>query len=209
MCKIPNIKGSLHTAYKVLEKEVLPYLENFQEDITIHDKSMLKGYQGDFISLFRKTGTHLFKCDSLKDAARWTYKNPLESIKLTHEGCLAMIEFNERYLYVESDEKYSYINKAKVTKMMEARYEKAIKLYNDSFVKMNFEGMANIIEFCMVQYGKRWKSNLIKNWDSDCCSPEERRLRNHFGEKFLKTIKFEEKKEEIKESLIEKYMEDM
>lgn len=209
MCKIPNLTGSLHAAYPILKKEVLPYLENFKEDITVHDKNMLKGYQGDFISLFRKTGTHLFKCDSLKDAARWTYKNPLESIKLTHEGCLAMIRFNEKFLYVKSDGTYSYINEVEVIEMMEAKHKKAIKFYNDTFVKMNFEGMANIIEFCMMQYGKRWKSNLIKNWDSDNCSPEERRLRNHFGEKFLKTIKFETKKEEILKFLIDEYTKDM
>ena len=207
MSKIKNIKNLLHPGYKVLETEVLPFLQNFQEDVTTHDKAMLTGYQGDFISLFRETGTHLFKI-GVKDAAKWTYKNPLESLKATHEGCLAMVKFNEKYLYVKSDGEYSYISKAEVIRMMEATYKKAVKFYNDTFVKMHFEGMANIIEFCMVQYGRTWKSKLIESWDSNYCTPEEKRLKNYFGDKFLRTIKLGTKKEEITNALINKYMED-
>ena len=208
MNKLPNIKNSLHVGYGILVSEVLLKLSSFKEDITKHDKRMLTGYQGDFISLFRESGTHLFKCNGVKDAANWAYKNPEESLRLTHEGCIAMVNTNQNYLFVSKDGKFKYISKGEVVCSMESRYERAIKFYKESFLKMNFEGMATIIEFTMSQFGKRWKSNLIGNWDSDYCSPEERRLRNHFGEKFLKTIKFKTEKTEIQKSLINHYMKD-
>lgn len=208
MSKMPNVKNSLHVGYKILVSEVLPKLTNFKEDITKHDKKMLTGYQGDFVSLFRESGTHLFKCDNLENSAKWTYRDTEESLRLTHEGRIAMVNINQNYLFVSCSGEFKYISKEEVISSMEAGYEKAMKFYKKSFSKMNFEGMANIIEFVMVQYGRRWKSNLIENWDSNYCSPEERRLRNHFGEEFLKTIKFQTSKEEIQKSLINYYMKD-
>lgn len=209
MSKIPNVKNSLHVGYGILETEVLPKLKNFKEDITMHDKAALKNYQGDFISLYRETGTHLFKCESLNSAAKWTYKNPEESIRLTHEGCLAMVKTNQNYMFVSKSGQHHHIEKQEVIRLMLERYERAILFYKNNFLKMNFEGMANIIEFCMIQYGRVWKSKLIENWDNSRCSPEERRLRNYFGEEFFKTIKLKTEKEEIRKSLINKYMEDM
>ena len=208
MSKLPNVKNSLHVGYGILEAEVLPKLKNFQEDITKHDKAALSNYQGDFVSLYRETGTHLFKYESVGSAAKWTYKNPEESIRLTHEGCMAMVEANQSYLYVSKNGEFRHIEKSEVVKLMEERHERAIQFYKRVFLKMNFDGMANIIEFCMNQYGRTWKSKLIANWDNDYCSPEERRLRNQFGREFLQTIKFGTAKEDIRKSLIDKYMKD-
>jgi len=194
MCKIPK---NIHPGYGTLIQEVLPKLQNFKEDVTKHDKEALVNYNGDFVSMYRETGTHLFKCDSIEDAARWTYKYPEESLRLTYEGCLAMVKANQNYIFVTKDGKFNTISKEEVINLIEARYEKAIKFYKESFLKMNFEGMANIIEFFMIQYGKRWKSNFIKEWESSYCSQEARRIRNHYGIDFLKTIKFQTEKEEI------------
>ena len=95
MSKIPQI---IHCGYSVLETKVLPVLECFQDDIKIHDKQMLTDYMGDFISLYRESGTHLFKCDDLKSLANWTWKNVPESLKLTLDGNLEMVKVNKNYL---------------------------------------------------------------------------------------------------------------
>ena len=203
MSKIPQI---IHCGYSVLETKVLPILEYFQDDIKIHDKQMLTGYMGDFISLYRKSGTHLFKCDDLKSLANWTYKNIPESLKMTLDGNLAMVRVNQNYLYIKADGSFKAITAEKITAIMQKRYKDAMRFYEESFKKMNFEGMSNIIEFFMLQYGKKWKSKLAEEWESQYVSSEARRIRNHFGMDFLKSVKFETKKEEIRKSLITYYM---
>ena len=196
----------IHPGHKILVKEVLPKLKNFKSDITVHDKRMLTGYQGDFISFFRESGTNLFKINSLKNAANWSDNAPIKSIQLTHELIVEYIRFNKKCLYVKDDKSYSYISKEKALELVRDRRRKAIEFYNNDFIKMEFEGLANVIEHYMFLFGKRWKSKLILNWDNNNASPGERRLRNYFGEKFLKTIKFGSEKGEIKKSLIENYM---
>jgi hypothetical protein len=203
MCKIKNI----NPGYKVLLKEVLPAVNNYKVDITKHDKRLLTGYKGSFISLYREAGTHLFRCDTLKDLANWNYKNIPESIQLSYEGLLTMVKMNQNYIYVK-DDTFKPITATEVEAIMSQKYKAALRFYEDEFKKMNFEGMAATIEFFMVQYGRKWKSNFIKEWEGSYCSPETQKIRNHFGMDFLKTIKFQEKQEEIRESLINYYMKD-
>ncbi|WP_434656673.1 hypothetical protein [Sulfurimonas sp. NW9] len=182
-------------------------VENFKEDITEHDKLLLTGYEGDFISLYRESGTHLFRCDTLKDLANWNYKNIPESIQLSYEGLLAMVKMNQNYIYVK-DDTFKPITAAEVEAIMSQKHKDALYFYENSFKKMNFDGMAATIEFFMVQYGRKWKSNFVKEWEGSYCSPETQRIRNHFGMDFLKTIKFQTKQEEIRKSLINFYMKD-
>jgi hypothetical protein len=47
--------------YSELETIVMPYLLNFKEDLTRHDKKTLSEYSGPFIYGYRPTGTNLFK----------------------------------------------------------------------------------------------------------------------------------------------------
>jgi len=204
MCKMPK---NINQGYQVLLKEVLPRVKNYKEDITQHDKNMLTNYEGDFISLYRESGTHLFRCNSFKEFANWNYKNIPESIQLSYEGLLAMVKTNQNYIYVK-DDTFKPLTAAEVEAIMSQKHKDALHFYENSFKKMNFEGMATTIEFFMIQFGKRWKSNFIKEWESSYCSPEAQRIRNHFGMDFLKTIKFQEKQEEIKKSLINYYMKD-
>jgi hypothetical protein len=203
MCKIPK---TTHLGYETLVKEVLPKLKNFKEDITKHDRVELQGYDGDFISMYRESGTHLFLCDSLEKSANWTCKDVIESIEATHQFLIAVLEINHGFLYIDKYGKSKEISANEAKGYILQRYERAMLFYNKSFKKMNFEGMAATIEFFMVQYGKRWKSNFIKEWESSYCSPGAQRIRNHFGMDFLKTIKFQEKQEEIRKSLVGYYM---
>jgi len=191
-----------------LKKVVLPKLKNFREDITIHDRAALKSYQGDFISLYRDAGTHLFKCNLFCNAANWTYRNLEESLRLTYESNTLVANINQHYLLISKSGEYKHITKKEVLQLMKEQYERALLFYKNDFVKMNFEGMASSIEFFMSQYGKKWKNKLVQEWDSGNASPLARTIRNYFGMDFLKKIKFGTEKEEIKTSLINKYMED-
>jgi hypothetical protein len=55
----------MQTLYNQIEKKFLPFLENYREDITIHDKKALKNYKGKLIYGCRKTGSNLIKLDNI------------------------------------------------------------------------------------------------------------------------------------------------
>ena len=204
MCKIPKVT---HLGYETLVKEVLPKLKNFKEDITKHDKAELQGYDGDFISMYRESGTHLFLCDSLKKSANWTYNDIVESIEATHQFLIAALEINHGFLYIDKHGKSKEISANEAMRYILQRYERVMLFYNESFKKMNFEGMVAMIEFVMSQYGRTWKKELRDEWDTSWCSSEMKILRDYYGEDFLKTLKTNNT-QEIKNALVKFYMKD-
>lgn len=182
MSKIPK---NIHQGYEVLITEVLPKLENFQTDITKHDKASLKNYEGDFISLYRDSGTHLFKKDDIAQAAVWTCKNVMESIESTHIYYMNAIKVNSYYIYVSGSE-FRSITAEEAKQFITKRYEQAKYFYENTFKHMYFESMANEIFLEMLTSPRRWKANLKAQWDDDSCTSACRRLRNYFADALIK-----------------------
>jgi hypothetical protein len=46
--------------YQQLKPHVLKHVKNYVEDFTVHDKKVLRGYTGEFILGYRKSGTYCF-----------------------------------------------------------------------------------------------------------------------------------------------------
>lgn len=202
MSKIPT---QLHPGYQTLVENVLPHLTHYTQDITEYDQKALIGYKGDFISMYRQSGTNLFLLDSMSDAAAWDGNKVKESIENTQMTALLYVEMNNEYLFVSANGESKKLTKEECVDLLEKRQEKALNFFED-FKKINFPMLALEVTQFMAQYGKRWKSKLKEDWFRETCSSEARRLRNLIGEDGLKSIQHKDDEVVIKKALVNFYM---
>lgn len=173
--------------YKLLEKTVKPHLENFVEDLIVHDKAKLKGYKGIYIYAYRSLGTNII----LLDDNLFDYSLNEETLKKSTSN---MIEFfkgaNINFLYFDGE------------KLIPKKWEEIQTIYNlfingvmrkkVELEKLNINLLA-IELLTLMRNTRNWKK-VISDSDLDVF----RRMRNRFD--YMK-IKKSDSLELIKEQL--------
>lgn len=78
--------------YEEVEAIVLPKMENFHQDLTVFDKSIINSYDGAFLYAFRASGTNIFTLDESK----YDYSKNWDQIHNTLSNSLHIIKGNNK-----------------------------------------------------------------------------------------------------------------
>lgn len=178
--------NKIHKGFKVLKNKVLPKLENFANDVLVHDKEQLKGYEGSFISAYRPTGTNLVLLDKFLLPKNWGKHHVEELIEINHQWAVAFVEMNQFYLHIDENGNDRAISLDEVKVLLEQRRERALKAFKnvqDLHIRMIAYDLFDTIK----RSPKRWKSMVRAEFENGT-NPSMRRLRNRFDTKVLNEI---------------------
>lgn len=158
------------TTYKKIEEIVLPQLTNFEQDLTVSDKVLLKKYDGPFLYGFRNAGTNLYKLD----LALFNYSYSIEEIKKSLNNCWYVLTYsNKNFLYFDGSE-LQKINLDELQKIFE-NHIKQVEAQKEKVEKINVFEIALDLWQVMKDFKTKWRKLTIES-DIPC----RRRFRNHF-----------------------------
>lgn len=159
------------STYKTIEKFVLPVLKNFEDDLKVCDKALLKKYHGDFLYGYRANGTNIYKLD----IDSFDYSYDFSSLERNISNSLYVLTYpNKHFLYFDGSE-LKEVTKDDVEDIINEFKEK-VRKRKEYIEKINIPEIAFDLFHLMRDFKNKWKRIAI---DSNIAC--RRRFRNHFN----------------------------
>lgn len=186
--------------YSLLQKQVKPHLQLYQEDLTIYDKRHLKGFKGGYLHGLRESGTDLVRF-RLSD---YDYSQTKEQFK-------EQIKRDKLFLLRDSNHIFHYFNgstlkritREQATKKLSLFHKKVLQRYEYSHT-LDIEAIA--VELLQLIYTTRkWKRALQTHYFSSNSTNNSplRRLRNRFDyQKIQTTYEYENLRKQLYKHLL-------